>query len=508
MSDTFRWRSPEGHALSRHILAESPLQYDPHDHQIDGICVSLDGVDLLAITPTGSGKTGFYTMYMLVIMAVLKDPNLCPSAKFPTDPCLIVICPTIPLQLEMASKMVSVGLSALAVNSNTCDEAQISRNEDLWITVRTGVNVVIAGPEQLKSDKFEKALRDDAFFNRICGVGFDEVHLLNIWGPRFRKDFLQMGFVKARMTEKHNPWILTTATLRHGDPYDNIIKLLGLIPGQFHVIRRSNIRHDVQILFRELTSSLTGGSFPELDWILTQKRSTLIFPKTISLASSIYIYLTGKCVPSERSKRVRLYDSMNFESHNAATQKLMSKTDGTGCQIVIGTDTLSVGIDPAMYQDAILIGDIEDADEFVQKGGRVGRNRQLVKDARVIVYISKSTRAAAEKALKLRDDPEVANSHQTPSDISMAEMIVAECKVEAQNRLYNNPTDDPSCECASCTANPPPRPRLHCNCSGCVRDIIPEIVSIPAAPKSNTSIPKAKRLTKLQKAHGTQRLLE
>ncbi|KAJ7936498.1 hypothetical protein B0H13DRAFT_2649362 [Mycena leptocephala] len=111
---------------------------------------------------------GFYTTYMLVIMAVLKDPNFCPSAKFPTDPCLIVICPTIPLQLEMASKMVSVGLSALAVNSNTYDEAQISRNEDLWITVRTGVNVVIAGPEQLKSDKFEKALRDDVFFNRIC----------------------------------------------------------------------------------------------------------------------------------------------------------------------------------------------------------------------------------------------------------------------------------------------------------------------------------------------------
>ncbi|KAJ7480358.1 P-loop containing nucleoside triphosphate hydrolase protein [Mycena galericulata] len=253
MSEAFRWSSPEGHALAHRILRESPLEYDPHDYQIEGVCASLDGIDLLAITPTGSGKTGFYTMYMLIILAVLKDPNLCPTASFPADPCLIVICPTIPLQLEMASKMTAVGLSALAINSTTCAEALTMRDEDLWLTARKGVNVVVAGPEQLKSDKFELALRDDMFFNRCCGVGFDEVHLLNVWGPRFRQDFLQMGFVKARMTEKHNPWILTTTTLRDGAPYDNVVELLGLTPGRFHIIRRSNARPDIQIIFRELS---------------------------------------------------------------------------------------------------------------------------------------------------------------------------------------------------------------------------------------------------------------
>jgi hypothetical protein len=391
--------------------------------------------------------------------------------------------------------MTSVGLSA-------------QRNEDLWVTARKGVTVVVAGPEQLKSDKFEKALRDEAFFDRCCGVGFDEVHLLNIWGPRFRKDFLQMGFVKARMTEKHNPWILTSATLRHGPPYDNIVELLGLTPGQFHVIRRSNIRHDVQILFREFSSSLTGGSFPELDWVLAEKRSTLIFPKTLTLASSIYIYLAGKCSPSERSTRVRMYNSMNFESHNAATREMMSKTDSTACPIVIGTDTLSVGIDPAAYEDALLVGEIEDADDYVQKAGRVGRHREFVKNPRVIVYVSRATRTAAEKALNERDNPKPTKSNQTPPDLSMAEIIVADCKVEAQNRLYNNPSVEPLCKCASCTADPPPRPRLRCNCSGCMPDIIPTIVKPPAPPKPNASIPKAKRLTKLQKVHGTQRLLQ
>lgn len=101
MSRHFKWSSISGHELCRSILTESTLKYEPHDWQIEGVCQSLDGINLLAITPTGSGKTSYYTMYILVVLAVVKNPTLCPTAKFPMNPCLIVICPTIPLQLEM-----------------------------------------------------------------------------------------------------------------------------------------------------------------------------------------------------------------------------------------------------------------------------------------------------------------------------------------------------------------------------------------------------------------------
>jgi len=103
MSEPFEWSSPAGRTLCRNILEQSVLTYEPHDCQVDGVCKSLDGINLFAITPTGSGKTSYYIMYILVILAVLNDPTLCPTAKFPKNPCLIVICPTIPLQLEMVS---------------------------------------------------------------------------------------------------------------------------------------------------------------------------------------------------------------------------------------------------------------------------------------------------------------------------------------------------------------------------------------------------------------------
>jgi superfamily II DNA/RNA helicase len=77
------------------------MPYIPHDHQCEGVCRTLDGVNLFVITPTGSGKTSYYIIYILVVLAVLADPALCPSAKFPENPCLLMICPTIPLQMEM-----------------------------------------------------------------------------------------------------------------------------------------------------------------------------------------------------------------------------------------------------------------------------------------------------------------------------------------------------------------------------------------------------------------------
>ncbi|KAJ7248664.1 hypothetical protein C8J57DRAFT_1080039, partial [Mycena rebaudengoi] len=53
------------------------------------------------------------------------------------------------------------------------------------------------------------------FFDHICVTGFDGVHLLNSWGASFCKNFQQMGHLKPRMSEKHNPWILTSAIVRH-----------------------------------------------------------------------------------------------------------------------------------------------------------------------------------------------------------------------------------------------------------------------------------------------------
>lgn len=102
---SYVFSSSAGRALCRQIIS-GQLGYDPHDYQLDGICKALDKVDLLAITPTGSGKTGFLAMYLLVMRAIMKDPSLCgagrcPPEHFRKDAAMVVVCPTRSLEVDM-----------------------------------------------------------------------------------------------------------------------------------------------------------------------------------------------------------------------------------------------------------------------------------------------------------------------------------------------------------------------------------------------------------------------
>ena len=95
--------SPEGRQFVRSILRPQ-LPFDPHDDQLEGICQSLDGEDLVAIAATGSGKTGFFSMYMLMLRALSSNPNMCrPSRKICKDPVMVVVCPTVGLEEDMVN---------------------------------------------------------------------------------------------------------------------------------------------------------------------------------------------------------------------------------------------------------------------------------------------------------------------------------------------------------------------------------------------------------------------
>ena len=100
---TTSYNSPAGRILIHNILASNhPISIEPHDYQLDGICMSLDGHDVLATMATGAGKTGFFTFLMLVICAISKDSSLAIGTRiFPEDPAMIVICPTKALQADM-----------------------------------------------------------------------------------------------------------------------------------------------------------------------------------------------------------------------------------------------------------------------------------------------------------------------------------------------------------------------------------------------------------------------
>ena len=57
------------------------LPYNPHEDQLEGICKMIDGINLMPLMHTGSGKTGYFTMYMLLLLALSKDLRIVTPAK-------------------------------------------------------------------------------------------------------------------------------------------------------------------------------------------------------------------------------------------------------------------------------------------------------------------------------------------------------------------------------------------------------------------------------------------
>lgn len=99
---TFAFRSEEGRALVSDTVF-SALKYRPHDYQLDGVCNSLDGCDLVAIMATGTGKTAYFTMYMTLLRALSRTHGAlrCDGVTAPEHPAMVIVYPTVGLETEM-----------------------------------------------------------------------------------------------------------------------------------------------------------------------------------------------------------------------------------------------------------------------------------------------------------------------------------------------------------------------------------------------------------------------
>ena len=87
--------SNEGWKLAHYVLRPQ-LPYDPHDAQLEGICKAIDGVDIMVLTATGSGKTEYFTMYMLLMWSLAVSPELIGPTKktVPQNPAIVIVFPT------------------------------------------------------------------------------------------------------------------------------------------------------------------------------------------------------------------------------------------------------------------------------------------------------------------------------------------------------------------------------------------------------------------------------
>ena len=153
--------------------------------QEDIVRAALDGKDVLAILPTGGGKSVCFQ-----VPALMKDGIA------------LVITPLIALMKDQVQNLGARGIKALAVHAGMSSrEVDIALNNAAYADAK----FLYLSPERLGTRLFQSYLPE----MNVSFIVIDEAHCISQWGYDFRPDYLQIGRVR-EVTDA--PVIALTAT--------------------------------------------------------------------------------------------------------------------------------------------------------------------------------------------------------------------------------------------------------------------------------------------------------
>ncbi|MEM9796203.1 MAG: DNA helicase RecQ [Pseudomonadota bacterium] len=135
----------------------------------------MAGRDVLAIMPTGGGKSLCYQL-----------PALC------RDGLTVVVSPLIALMRDQVRALTAAGVNAGALTSGNTEE----ETEAVWQAIDAGdLKLLYIAPERLASGGTERLLK-----RANCTlIAVDEAHCVAQWGHDFRPDYLRIGALRTAL---------------------------------------------------------------------------------------------------------------------------------------------------------------------------------------------------------------------------------------------------------------------------------------------------------------------
>ena len=302
--------------------------------QLRAASAAADGRDVLAVLPTGGGKSAIYEL------AGLLRPG-------PT----VVVSPLIALQDDQVAHLRAAGLTAIVLNSH-----QSSREHVAALAEASEPEVfVFLSPEQLANSETREALR-----RAKPGLfAVDEAHLISQWGHDFRTDYMRLSALADLLEAPVRLALTATAS----EPVRReITRRLGLrdpevVVGDFdrpHIELSARAVRTVAEKHEELVAAAEKLDGPGLVYAATHAEAEAARDVLAAAGQRVTVYHAGL------NPRVR---------REAMTAFLDGST-----RIVAATVAFGMGIDKPDVRWVLHVGPPPSLDAYYQEIGRAGRD--------------------------------------------------------------------------------------------------------------------------------------
>lgn len=297
----------------------------------------LSGHDVLAIMPTGAGKSICFQV---------------PALMMPHG--VVVVSPLISLMKDQVESLIRQGIAASYVNSTVPFGESIERLRDLY---RGKIKILYLAPEKLEPSYFTDCLRQVP----LSMVVVDEAHCVSQWGHDFRPsygkirtfvDLLPHKPVMAAFTATATPLvekdIKENLGLVHADIYRTGLDRPNL---SFRVLRGLGREEKEQLLLR---------------YVKTHKQeSGVIYCATRKAVDSVYSLLRNHKIPAGR------YHAGLSEEERKSAQDDFSFDR---LQVMVATNAFGMGIDKSNVRYVIHYQMPKSLEAYYQEAGRAGRD--------------------------------------------------------------------------------------------------------------------------------------
>jgi ATP-dependent DNA helicase RecQ len=325
----------------------------PHlrDGQLAGMRALVQGRDVLAVMPTGYGKSAIYQVAALHLHRT--DGAAADSAR--RGPA-VVVSPLIALQEDQLDGLLEDlgGASAVAINSGRKD----SEVEDAWEAAERGeAAFLFLAPEQLaKAETVERLAALDVPLFVV-----DEAHCVSSWGHDFRPDYLRLGEVRGQLGNPPVAALTATASPPVRDEIQQRLRMkdpLVLV----HGFDRPNIRLEVvrhlgdRDKQRAVVQQVAGLKGPGLLYAATRKDTETYAAELAGHGLRAAAYHAGR----KQSERDEVHEQFLDD----------------GLDVVVATTAFGMGIDKPNVRFVIHADIPESLDAYYQEIGRSGRDGQ------------------------------------------------------------------------------------------------------------------------------------